>query len=82
MPQQRWYGSFWLKGEIDEDDLRTRSRGDLVSGTRVFENLKTKSSQLVQGTELTYTTWSIAGKFTRSINFHASLAAIASFAGK
>jgi hypothetical protein len=26
--------------------------------------------------------WTIAGKFTRSINFHASLAAIASFAGK
>jgi hypothetical protein len=21
MHQQRWYGSFWLKGEIDNDDL-------------------------------------------------------------
>jgi hypothetical protein len=29
MPQQRWYGSFWLKGEIDEDVLRMRNRGDL-----------------------------------------------------
>ncbi len=24
MHQQRWYGSFWLKGDIDEDDFCDR----------------------------------------------------------